>query len=206
MLHPSTKVEFISPEKGYGVIATEFIPKGTVTWCLDELDRVFTPKQVSLLTPQSKKVIDTYCFRDKEGDYVLCWDLGRFVNHSSNSNCLSTAYDLELAIRDIHPGEELTDDYGYLNLEAPFECLPENEGDRTTIYPDDLLRYHDVWDAKLLDAFVPFSKVNQPLKPWIPNKNWVAGMEISLGKRKMESIINCYFAPTESRVKELKGT
>ena len=31
------------------------------------------------------------------------------VNHSFKSTCMSTAYDFEIAIRDIYPGEQLTD-------------------------------------------------------------------------------------------------
>jgi hypothetical protein len=45
MIHPNTELRFISPEVGYGVVAREFIPKGTITWVLDELDREFTPEQ-----------------------------------------------------------------------------------------------------------------------------------------------------------------
>ena len=43
MIHPSTELKYVSPEIGIGVVATEFIPKGTITWALDPLDQVFPP-------------------------------------------------------------------------------------------------------------------------------------------------------------------
>lgn len=32
MIHPDTELRFINPEIGYGVFATQFIPRGTITW------------------------------------------------------------------------------------------------------------------------------------------------------------------------------
>ena len=112
MIHPDTELRFISNEIGYGVVATKFIPAGTVTWVLDQLDREFTPLELQQMAPIYQNILDTYTFRNNKGNYILCWDNGRYVNHSFNSNCLTTAYDFEIAIRDIHPGEQLTDDYG----------------------------------------------------------------------------------------------
>lgn len=53
-------------------------------------------------------------------------------------------YDFELAVHDIQPGEELTDDYGTLNIEESFDCYCMQAGCRGTIFPDDLLRYAQV--------------------------------------------------------------
>lgn len=123
MIHPHTELRFINKDIGYGVVATHFIPKGTITWVLDKLDREFTPGEVEKLDPVYREILDTYSFCNSAGNLVLCWDHGRFVNHSFNSNCLTTAYDFEVAIRDIHPGEQITDDYGYLNISRPFRAL-----------------------------------------------------------------------------------
>ena len=91
MIHPKTEIKFISDDIGYGVVATKFIPAGTITWVLDKLDREFTPEEVNSFEPFYKNIIDTYSFRNNKGNLVLCWDNGRFVNHSFNSNCLTTA-------------------------------------------------------------------------------------------------------------------
>ena len=92
MIHPNTKLKFISKDVGYGVVATAFLPAGTITWVLDKLDREFTPLQIQNMEPLYQEIIDTYTFRNNNGNLVLCWDNGRYVNHSFNSNCLTTAY------------------------------------------------------------------------------------------------------------------
>ncbi len=148
MIHPHTELRFISDEIGFGVVATKFIPKGTITWVLDKFDREFTPIAFLEFDKPYQDILDFYAYRNASGNYILCWDHARFVNHSFNSNCLTTAYDFEIAIRDIQPDEQLTDDYGYLNIEVPFK--PIDEGTRRRIvYPDDTLRYHKVWDKKI---------------------------------------------------------
>src|SRR5690606_31331739 len=127
-----------------------------------------------------------------KGNYVLCWDYGRYVNHSFKSNCLSTAYDFEIAIRDIQPGEELTDDYAYLNVSEPF--TGGNEGTRRkTVYPDDLLNHYRAWDNKLIKNFSRILKVEQPLKQLIKPKLWDEITAIAQGKKQMESIVKNYY-------------
>lgn len=193
MIHPHTELRFISDKIGHGVVATKFIPKGTITWALDKLDRIFTPKQVSEMGPMYRDTMEKYSYRNPDGNHVFCWDNARFVNHSSNSNCITTAYDFEIAVRDIQPGEELTDDYGYLNLDEPFEVLPEPGSDRNVIYPDDLLRFYPIWDEKLLSAFPELLKVEQPLFEILSKENLDRAKSIALGQKKMDSILNCYY-------------
>lgn len=192
MIHPHTELKFISPEIGFGVVATQLIPKGTITWVSDPLDHVFTPNEIRNMPALFKEKIRTYCYRDQNGNFVLCWDHGRFVNHSFNSSCVSTAYNFEMAVRDIHPGEELTDDYGYLNITESFECLQEPGCDRTHVMPDDLLRHYRMWDNKLRDAFKEFNKVAQPFLPHVDPKHIEKVLAIAEGKAHMDSILNCY--------------
>ena len=192
MIHPKTELKFINEEVGYGVVAKEFIPAGTITWVLDDLDREFMPSEVEEMTSVYQQILDTYCFRNNRGNLVLCWDHGRYVNHSFNANCLTTAYDFEIAIRDIHPGEQLTDDYGYLNISYPFRGI--NEGTkRKTVYPDDLLKYYKVWDNKIARVFHKIIKLNQPLRTLIKDDMWYKIESIIKGEIKMESILNNYY-------------
>jgi hypothetical protein len=192
MIHPKTELKLISKEIGYGVIAKEFIPAGTITWVLDELDREFSPAQFKKMKPIYQNVLDTYCYRNNKGNFVLCWDYGRYVNHSFKSNCLSTAYDFEIAIRDIQPGEELTDDYGYLNISEPFKGIDEGTK-RKTVYPDDLLKHYKSWDKKLIQNFPNIVQVDQPLKQLIAPKLWDEVVKIADGKKEMKSILKNYF-------------
>ena len=192
MIHPKTELRFISKEVGYGVFATDFIPAGTITWVLDKLDREFRPEEFFAMDLLYQNIIDTYTFRNNIGNYVLCWDHGRFVNHSFNSNCLTTAYDFEIAIRDILPGEQLTDDYGYLNIKDPFTA--EDEGtERKIVYPDDLVRYYKVWDEKILKVFGKINAYEQPLRVLIKDELWDKVQKIIAGKQQIDSILNNYY-------------
>ena len=193
MIHPDTELRFINEKIGYGIVALKRIPQGTITWALDKLDRTFTPQQVTAMDELYQQVLDKYTYRNAQGNFILCWDNARFVNHSSDSNCLTTAYEFEIAIRDIEPGEELTDDYGYLNLEEPFEVVPEPGSNRNIIYPDDLLRYYPQWDAALLKAFPKIADVHQPLLHLLDKALEEKVKNIATGKIKMDSILNCYY-------------
>lgn len=200
MIHPDTELRFINDQIGYGVVATKLIPKGTITWALDKLDRIFSPQQVRAMDPLYQQVLDKYTYRNAEGNHILCWDNARFVNHSSNSNCVTTAYEFEVAIRDIQPGEELTDDYGYLNLEEPFEVVPEAGTNRTVIYPDDLLRYYHEWDEKLLAAFPQLFRVTQPLLNLLEKGIREKAEHIASGQTKIDSILHCYYPPHNGKI------
>ena len=192
MIHPKTELRFISKEVGYGVFATDFIPAGTITWVMDKLDREFRPEEFFAMDLVYQNIIDTYTFRNNIGNYILCWDHGRFVNHSFNSNCLTTAYDFEIAIRDILPGEQLTDDYGYLNIKDPFTA--EDEGtERKIVYPDDLVRYYKVWDAQILKVFGKINAYEQPLRVLIKDELWDKVQKIIAGKQQIDSILNNYY-------------
>lgn len=192
MIHPNTKLKFISKDVGYGVVATAFLPAGTITWVLDKLDREFTPLQIQNMEPLYQEIIDTYTFRNNNGNLVLCWDNGRYVNHSFNSNCLTTAYDFEIAIRDIHVGEQLTDDYGYLNITSPFRGI--NEGTRRkVVYPNDLLKYYKVWDNKIKKVFPKINKVDQPLRQILDAKTWDRIEKIIHEEEPLASILTNYF-------------
>ena len=192
MIHPDTELQFINNEIGYGVVATKLIPAGTITWALDKLDREFTPEELQDLPPLYQNILDTYSYRNNQGNFVLCWDHGRYVNHSFNSNCLSTAYDFELAVRDILPGEQLTDDYGYLNIPLPFRAA--NEGTRRkVVYPDDLPKYYKVWDNKIKKVFGNIPLLDQPLKSLLSEGLWERIGAINCGRQEMDSILNNFY-------------
>ena len=193
MIHPKTELRFISNEIGYGVIATEFIPAGTITWVLDKLDREFSQHDLDALEEPYQQILDFYTYRNNKGNYVLCWDNGRYVNHSFNSNCLTTAYDFEIAIRDIDAGEQLTDDYGYLNIPVPFRGIDEGTK-RKTVYPDDLLKYHKVWDKKISKVFPKINKLQQPLMPLVPQKTRDIIEKVINKELSLESIVSNYFS------------
>ena len=193
MIHPHTELKHISNEVGYGVVATKFIPAGTITWVLDKLDQEFNLDEFQNMEPIYQNILDTYTFRNNQGNFILCWDNGRYVNHSFKSNCLTTAYDFEIAIRDIQIGEQLTDDYGYLNIPSPFRGIDEGTK-RKVVYPDDLVRYYKVWDKQLLKVFNKIPSLPQPLKELITDDLWQDVNSVAEGRKEMESIIKNYYS------------
>ena len=170
MLHPHTELQFINEQIGYGIVATHFIPRGTVTWVRDDLDQAFSLAQVERMAPFYRDIVAKYCFVDSRGEFILCWDLARYINHSCEPSCRSAGYDFELAVRDIQPGEELTDDYGSLNLEYDFRCACATAACRKTIHPDDLLTYAAQWDQIVAEPFRLMPTVAQPLWPLVKDQ------------------------------------
>ena len=170
MIHPDTELVHVNDHIGYGVFATKLIPRGAITWVRDDLDQVFTPEQCAGMAPIYRDILNKYTFMDGSGKMILCWDHARFVNHSCDANCLSAGYDFEFAIRDIAAGEELSDDYGYLNLQEPFPCACGSPRCRGSVLADDMERLHAVWDALARETFPFITRVPQPLWPLVREK------------------------------------
>lgn len=193
MIHPGTELRFINDQIGYGVFATQLILKGTIVWALDSLDQRFNEAEVAQLDPILRERLLKYCYRDEVGQYILCWDSARYVNHSFNSSCIATPYKFELAARNIFPGEELTDDYGYFNLDRPFYCLPEPGTDRRVILPEDFLQDYPVWDRKAAAALRHLNQVAQPLKHLVDPRYRDKITAIAAGTATMDSMLTCYY-------------
>ena len=104
-----------SPRDGIGLFAAEFIAKGTVTWKYTRgLDKTYTDTDISRMSPMAREQFLKYAYFDKRlGKYVLCFDDQRFINHNpKDPNILSTPR-VDVAARDIEPGEELTCNYNH---------------------------------------------------------------------------------------------
>lgn len=193
MIHPDTELRFVNETIGYGVFATKFIPKGTMTWVLDELDWQLHETYVMSLDRLQQKHVFKYTFRDRQGKYILCWDIAKYINHSFKANCISTAYDFEIAVADIYPGEELTYDYACCNLDEPFECLPEPGITKTKVMPEDFLLLYPEWDRKAAEAMKCFARVEQPLKGFIASQYVDKVNAVAAGKEVLDSVLNCYY-------------
>ena len=129
----------------------------------------------------------------------MCWDVAKYINHSFRSNCLSTAYNFEIAIRDIQIDEELTDDYGYLNLSESF--TPEDEGTkRKIVEPDDILKHYKEWDRSAGIFISRNGKFRSALirSSFRRMKNEIE--KVASGERKMLSTKHLYYEPEKSRI------
>lgn len=172
---------------GYGLFATKPIPKGTITWVADALDQVVSAGTIAALPAGLRSQALKYSYINGRGDHILCWDHGRFVNHSCAATCLSPGFDFEIAVRDILAGEEITDDYGTLNPEEPFDCLCDAPNCRGSIRPDDALRCAPAWDSLIASAFPSIRDVAQPL--WELVREQVAVARVLRGEIPIPSVL-----------------
>jgi SET domain-containing protein len=107
-----------SPLHGLGVFAVAAIPKGTPVWRFAPgLDMEFDAGIVETLPEHVRQFFSHYGYLDKNVKrLVLCFDDARFVNHSDTPNLFTDyaqdPHGLDVALRDIAAGEELTMDYG----------------------------------------------------------------------------------------------
>jgi hypothetical protein len=168
VLHPHSELRHIDDEVGYGVFATKWIPAGTVTWVEDAFDRRLEPSDYAGLDRSAYELLEKYTYVDHFGRRVLCWDFTRYMNHSCEANSMSPGlWPMEIAVRDVAPGEQLTSDYGALNLERSFTCLCGKPACRGTVRPEDFDRYARIWDAGIRGAFTKIREVEQPLWRWL---------------------------------------
>ncbi|MBU6301236.1 MAG: SET domain-containing protein-lysine N-methyltransferase [Verrucomicrobia bacterium] len=192
MIHPDTEIRFINEVVGHGVVATRAMPRGTITWVQDRLDRTYPVEELEAFPTLLREVLDKYCYRNREGHYVFCWDHARFMNHSFDSNCLLTPYGLEIAVRDIAEGEELTNDYGCFNIIEAFRPC-EEDGGREVVRPDDLKRCHGIWDEKIRQAVADFPRVPQPLASLVSPGVWRELESAAVGTGTLASVSSLLF-------------
>lgn len=169
MIHPQTELRYIDPVQGHGVFATQFIPRGTITWALDPFDQVLSRQRVAELLPIQRTHVEEYAYVDSQGNYILCWDLGRYVNHGCDPTSRGVGSRFEIAVRDIQAGEQLTSDYAELNITAAFACRCGSPKCRGVVRSDDLFRYEQSWDAVVAAALPFLERVPQPLWPFVAN-------------------------------------
>ncbi len=118
------------PNAGIGLFSKNFIPKDTIVWSLDVLDNIYTEEEFKSFPLLYQEFLTTYCFMFCK-KYILCVDNARFFNHSENPNCYSSDFSenklgCTRAKKDIHPNEELTDNYlefGFLESDKIFNSI-----------------------------------------------------------------------------------
>jgi uncharacterized protein len=165
MMIPGLELRFISPAIGYGVCTPRPIPRGTIVWVLDPLDQPVPEVEYLALPALLQAEVDRYAYVDDAGDRILCWDLGRYMNHSCAPTGRTVDGLFELVTRDIPAGGELTTDYAALNIALPSECACGSESCRgTVVQPDSsFAAYQRARDREVAAALRFASSVEQPL-------------------------------------------
>ena len=112
---------------GLGLFAAQFIPKGTTVWkMVPWFDLTLSNEQIEKLSgPARDQFIHCGHLDMFTGAYVLCADEARYLNHSEDPNIRcdldSDDEDLDVAVRDIAEGEEITINYKEYDANWPLK-------------------------------------------------------------------------------------
>lgn len=84
-------------------------------------DLVISEGETQKLSEPAREQFLKYAYKIKNGQYILCFDDTRFLNHSDNPNLISNdpTEEIDIAARDIQKGEELT--VNYKEFDADFD-------------------------------------------------------------------------------------
>ena len=168
MIHPDVELRFLRDEVGYGLVAKRFIPKGTFTWVQCALEQVFDASTYAAFPAAYRPYLEKYTYSTRSGDRILCCDIGRYINHSCEPNTLTLPEaEVEVAVRDIFPGDEVTDDYGTLNLTHPLVCCCGARRCRGVIRGDDSARLQPLWERAVAEARRHSEACEQPLAGYL---------------------------------------
>ena len=195
MIHPHTRIQFINDEMGYGVFATHFLPKGTITYVKDSLEMEITPEAFGHYSAEMQEVIEKYSYIDEKGVRIVSWDFAKYVNHCCNCNTMSTGYGFEIAIRDIQPGEQITDEYGIFNIKEEMVLQCHHNNCRHRLSPGDFEQYYMQWDEQLKGAMAVLLSVDQPLIPILDTQAREEFMAYLQGKAPYRSVYNLKYFP-----------
>jgi SET domain-containing protein len=170
MIIPSVRIVWISDQKGYGLVATSPIPKGTITFVQDGLDIVISEDTYAKVDPGLLEYIEKYSYEDYLGNRIVSWDLAKYMNHDDQANTLTTGYGFEVAVRDVEEGEELTDDYRIFSTFHDTNFFHENRRiEELKPWPDSLLLE---WDSRVKESLLNVKRNEQPLLPFIQKETW----------------------------------
>lgn len=104
----------LSEIEGFGVFASEFIPRGAQLWGLNPKFDVFVDTDELARLPQHmQEFVARYAYPHLElpGVLILDSDHGKFMNHSERPNTDFTIFDRGYALCDIAENVEITCNY-----------------------------------------------------------------------------------------------
>lgn len=199
MIHPQTRLQYIDDEIGYGLFAASFIPMGTIVYVKDSLEREIWPDEYLQMDPEIQREAEKYSYIDERGVRIVSWDFAKYVNHCCQGNTISTGYGFEIAVRDIQPGEQITDEYGIFNLEWDMQVVCSKPGCRRRITNSDFDRYYPEWDEKIQKALVRVFDVEQPLLSLIDDSTVEALIDFLQEDKNYRSVYSLRYHKPESR-------
>jgi SET domain-containing protein len=130
-----------SPIHGFGLFASCDVGRGTAIWKFNgEIDRIVAEEELSKQSPNEREMIIHFgYFNALTSCHVLSCDDSRYINHSyvPNIGTVSSAFDYEgidVALRDIRAGEELTMDYTRFDGFSHYKLAADRPQDRLVTF------------------------------------------------------------------------
>jgi hypothetical protein len=122
--------------KGKGIFTKKGIKRGMVIVRIGEKEKYYSKAQAKNFSPRYKKTLSKFAYWDKKKKrLVYPLDDTKYLNHSCEPNVLNRG-NLDLAARDIKPGEELTYDYRPILMKGEqFRCACGSRHCRGLIKP-----------------------------------------------------------------------
>jgi hypothetical protein len=193
MIHPKTELRFVNENIGYGVFATEFIPKGTILYVKDELEIKVSKTKFKDMDKTHKAIVEKFSYIDEKGVRILSWDHAKYINHKCDCNSMSTGYGFEIAIRDIARDEEITDEYGLFNIPEQVAINCQCKNCRKKLLPTDLDENYKRWDITVKEAIEYIYHVDQPLWGVMDAETKTEVMQFLSSQSEYRSVIHLKF-------------
>lgn len=152
--------------KGKGLFAKEFIPKGTIAGFECDQCEVLTGIDPERMSQKEKDELILRAYRRQDGSFVAPCGVVKYINHSCDANILDSGRGFDLVVRDISKGEEATFDYRafYDDLKMACHCGSKYCCKIVTCVhpvPKDLAWF---WAERVAPALKRVNEVPQPLK------------------------------------------
>ena len=173
MLHPDIE-KAGSAIEGAGLVARKLIAQSTVVWRLNPDDKRVTVKELLKLPKELHRVVFSY----KNNTAVITTDNWKYMNHSCDPTTWLADDETLVALRDIHPGDEVTFDYATTDVHAwwrpKWQCGCKAEHCRGIITGRDCLdpAFQERYRGHLPSWVLAFIKEQSGLRGWV--MGWVA--------------------------------
>ncbi|HYE22088.1 MAG TPA: SET domain-containing protein-lysine N-methyltransferase, partial [Verrucomicrobiae bacterium] len=150
-----------------GIVATKLVPKGSITWILEASSKHYTKEQLKKFSKSYQNKLAHYIYHVKGQIRYVSSD-SKYFNHSCNANTIpyhDKAVEMDVALKDIKPGEEATYEYGFLvEDDEIFDCHCGEKNCRkviTKIKPGSKLWKQ--WEKNVTAVKLFLEKVPQPI-------------------------------------------
>lgn len=174
-----TNLFIIKKSKKYGqkgLFATQFIPKGTLIDFRCRKCKTYSKKDLAKMPKKRREFIVEHEVAAGNGSYTkFCDERQLYDNHSCNANMLNAHIlgrgrgGVDIAVRDIHKGEEVTTDYRLNDGETVHfvegcKCRAKNCTGKSTFKPPASKKLQSFWNERINTALKQIAYVKQPLK------------------------------------------